>query len=158
MLKYYNELTYYIQRMIGDKEKATDIIQETYTKAIEKSRQIDIKNERAFLYKVARNIAIDECRKSNRREIITYEEGDYSIPKEEQPDEITLENVKEEILIEALNSLPKRLKQVFVLHVFDGYSKKQIAKMLDIKENSAQKYVIHATEKLSEYIQSKQWD
>ncbi len=96
--------------MVGDKEEAADIIQETYTKAIEKSKQLNIKNERAFLYKIARNIAIDQSRKNQRREFIVYEEDDFTIPKNEQPDEIILENVKEEILLEALDSLPKHLQ------------------------------------------------
>lgn len=158
MLQYYNELVYYIQRMVGDKEEATDIIQETYTKAIEKSKQLNIKNERAFLYKIARNIAIDQSRKNQRREFIVYEEDDFTIPKNEQPDEIILENVKEEILLEALDSLPKHLQQVFVLHVFEELSKKQISSMMNLNLNTVQKYVINATTKLAAYIKQKQWD
>ena len=77
---------------------------------------------------------------------------------EEQPDEIVLENIKEELLIEALETLPKHLKQVFVLHIFDGYDKKQIAKTLNLSLNTVQKYVIAATTKLTEYIEEKEWN
>ncbi|MGP2656903.1 RNA polymerase sigma factor [Malaciobacter sp. WC5094] len=156
MLKYYNELVYYVQRMIGDKEQAVDIIQETYTKTIEKSKQLDIKNERAFLYKVAKNLVIDQSRKKINRDNISFEEENFSIPKEEQPEHLAIKHLEEELLIEALNSLPKRLKQVFVLHIFDGYSKKQIASMMDLNLNTVQKYVINATKKLSDYIEEKQ--
>lgn len=156
MLKYYNELVYYVQRMIGDKEQAVDIIQETYTKTIEKSKQLDIKNERAFLYKVAKNLVIDQSRKKKNRDNISFEEENFSIPKEEQPEHLAIKHLEEKLLIEALNSLPKRLKQVFVLHIFDGYSKKQIASMMDLNLNTVQKYVINATKKLSDYIEEKQ--
>lgn len=158
MTKHYKNLLYYIQRMVGDKEQAIDIIQETYAKALEKARDIEIKNEKAFLYKIARNIVIDQARKNQIREIVTYEEEDFSIPKNEQPDEIVLENVKEELLLEALNNLPKHLKQVFVLHVFEGLEKKDIAKMMNLNLNTIQKYVINATAKLTEYIQEKNWE
>lgn len=158
MIKHYKNLLYYIQRMVGDKEQAIDIIQETYVKALEKANNIEIKNEKAFLYKIARNIVIDQARKNQIREIVTYEEEDFSIPKNEQPDEIVLENVKEELLLEALNNLPKHLKQVFVLHVFEGLEKKDIAKMMNLNLNTIQKYVINATAKLTEYIQEKNWE
>ncbi len=158
MTKHYKNLLYYIQRMVGDKEQAIDIIQETYAKALEKARDIEIKNEKAFLYKIARNIVIDQARKNQIREIVTYEEEDFSIPKNEQPDEIVLENVKEELLLEALNNLPKHLKQVFILHVFEGLEKKDIAKMMNLNLNTIQKYVINATAKLTEYIQEKNWE
>lgn len=158
MVKYYNELVYYIQRMIGDKEQAVDIIQETYTKTLEKSKKTDIKNERAFLYKVARNIVIDDYRKQKNKIFLSYEEEDFRIPKEDQPEEIALEKVKEEILLEALDTLPKHLKQAFVLHIFDGYSKKEIAKIMNISLNSSQKYVINASKKLASYIENKEWD
>lgn len=158
MLKYYKELVYFVQKMVGDREQAIEIIQETYVKTIEKSKEITIENERAFLYKVARNIVIDQSRKDKNKEFIEYEEEEYFCSKDEEPDEIVLENVKEELLLEALETLPKHLKQVFVLHVFEGFTKKQIATMMNLNLNSVQKYVITATTKLTEYIEKKQWN
>lgn len=158
MLRYYKELVYYVQKLIGDKEQAKEIIQETYVKTIEKSKEISIENERAFLYKVARNIVIDQSRKDKNKEFVEYEEEEHFCSINEQPDEIVLENVKEELLLEALDSLPKHLKQVFVLHIFEGYDKKQIATMMNLSLNSVQKYVVSATSKLTTYIQEKQWD
>lgn len=158
MLRYYKELVYFVQRMVENKDQAVEVVQETYVKTIEKSKEITIENERAFLYKVARNIVIDQSRKDKNKEFIEYEEEDYFCSENEQPDEIVLENVKEELLLEALESLPKHLKQVFVLHVFEGFTKKQIATIMNLNLNSVQKYVITATTKLTEYIEKKQWN
>ena len=158
MLRYYKELVYFVQRMVENKDQAVEVVQETYVKTIEKSKETTIENERAFLYKVARNIVIDQSRKDKNKEFIEYEEEDYFCSENEQPDEIVLENVKEELLLEALESLPKHLKQVFVLHVFEGFTKKQIATIMNLNLNSVQKYVITATTKLTEYIEKKQWN
>jgi RNA polymerase sigma-70 factor, ECF subfamily len=158
MLEYYKELVYFAQKMVGNKDQAVEIIQETYVKTIEKSKETTIENERAFLYKVARNIVIDQSRKDKNKEFIEYEEEEYFCSENEQPDEIVLENVKEELLLEALETLPKHLKQVFVLHIFEGFTKKQIATMMNLNLNSVQKYVITATTKLTEYIEKKQWN
>ena len=69
-----------------------------------------------------------------------------------------LEDKKEELLLEALSNLPHHLKQVFVLHIFDGYDKKQIAKILNLNLNTVQKYIITATAKLTEYVEKKEWN
>ena len=63
MLKYYDELVYYVQNMTNDKQLALEIIQETYAKTLEKQKDTIIENERAFLYKVARNLTFDYSKK-----------------------------------------------------------------------------------------------
>ncbi|MGD9553045.1 MAG: RNA polymerase sigma factor [Arcobacteraceae bacterium] len=151
MLKYYNELVYFVHKMVGDKQYATDIIQEAYTKALETSRTTLIENERAYLYKVAKNIVIDQSRK--KKETIPYEEEEYTIPAQDQPEEIFLEKNNQELLLKALNTLPKRSKQAFALHVLEGYTKKEIAKIMGISVNATQKYIVRATQKISEYIE-----
>ncbi len=156
MLKYYKELVFFVQKLVGDKELAMDITQETYIKTLEKSKEMFIENERAFLYKVARNIAIDLSRKDKNRVFIAYEEEDYCCQKKEEPQEIALEEYKQELLLKALDTLPKHLKHVFVLHVMEGYSKKEIASMMNLNINSVQKYIINATAKLTEYIHNEQ--
>jgi len=158
MLKYYKELVYFVQKMVGDRELAMDITQETYAKTIEKSKEMPIENERAFLYKVARNIVIDASRREKNRNIIAYEEEHHCCDVHEQPDAIAFESSKDAMLVEALGALPKHLKHVFVLHVMEGYSKKEIASMMNLNLNSVQKYVVQATTKLTEYIQNKAWN
>lgn len=54
MLKYYDELIYFALKQVGDKEKAKDIIQETYSKVLEIKEKFKINNERAYLYKIAK--------------------------------------------------------------------------------------------------------
>ena len=49
MLKYYDELIYFALKQVGDKEKAKDIIQETYSKVLEIKEKFKINNERAYL-------------------------------------------------------------------------------------------------------------
>jgi RNA polymerase sigma-70 factor (ECF subfamily) len=39
------------------------------------------------------------------------------------------------------------------LHVLEGYTKKEIAKIMGISVNATQKYIVRATQKISEYIE-----
>jgi len=158
MTKYYNELVYYVQRMIGDKEKSTNIIQETYLKTIEKSKTIEIKNERAFLYKVARNLVVDKVRKREKLPKVIYEEAEHFIPKKEQPKEIALINSREDDIKTIIENLPLRSKQAFVLHIMKGYSRKKISEIMGISVNAVQKHITRGIVKVKEQIDLDEWE
>lgn len=158
MVKYYNELIYYVQKLTNDKEKSTDIIQETYTKTLEKSKNSNIENERAFLYKVARNLVIDQSRKKKKIQKIEFEEHEHSIPKTEQPEDIALNYSRKRELKNIINTLPTRSKQAFVLHVLKGYSRQEIAKIMGISVNAVQKHITRGTKKLQEQIDLDEWE
>lgn len=90
MLEYYKEILNYVSKLVGDKESAKDIAQETFVRVMEldSNKQIN----RSFLYKTARNIVIDELRKNKKFSHVEFLEETFSIPKYEQPDEIVIED------------------------------------------------------------------
>ena len=64
MLVYYKDIFNFVTKLVGDKETAKDITQEAYAKCIELDSNKEI--NRSFLYKVAKNIVIDESRKNKK--------------------------------------------------------------------------------------------
>lgn len=158
MLHYYKELQNFVQRMVGNREYATEIVQETYTKALEVDSKITINNERAFLYKIAKNIVIDDSRKNSKIQKVIFEEEEYTIPKEEQPEELILNILKENLIKDAIEKLPSRSKQAFVLHFIKGFTRHQIAQKMGISTNAAQKHITRATQKIKEQISLQDWD
>ncbi|RBQ28842.1 RNA polymerase sigma factor [Aliarcobacter vitoriensis] len=158
MQRYYKELVIFVQKMTGDKELALEIVQEAYAKTLEKQKEMDIEHQRAFLYKVARNLTFDYSRNKKNKDFIDYEEEKIFCSKEYEPDEILMEKEKNDMLLEALDILPKNLKEVFILHFVDGLEKKQIASLLNINVNTVQKYVIRATTQITKFIEDKDWN
>lgn len=158
MLEYYKEIKYYVFKMVSDKDIAKDITQETYAKVVELSYYEKLKsnNLRAFLYKIAKNIVIDQSRKNKNTSLLPYEEERFSIPSYEQPDEIVVENNQYENLIQIVNTLPPRSKEAFILHTIDGYTRKEIADMMNISVSAVEKHIIRATKKLQEKLKQKQ--
>lgn len=152
MLEYYKEILNYIQRMIGDKESARDVTQEAYIRVLEIDSKTKIDNKRAYLYKIARNIVFDESKKNKNKTNVLYEEENHFIPKEEQPEEIINKANEQKLLMEAINTLPARNKQAFVLHVIKGYSRKEIAKIMGISTNAVEKNITRASMKIKEII------
>ncbi len=150
MLVYYKDIFNFVTKLVGDKETAKDITQEAYAKCIELDSNKEI--NRSFLYKVAKNIVIDESRKNKKISQIEFQEEIYSIPKYEQPDEIVLETNQYENLMKIVETLPNRSKEAFLLHTIDGYSRKEIAFMMGISPNAVEKHIIRATKNLQEKL------
>lgn len=159
MLNYYKELIYFVQKFSGvDKEFASDVVQETYVKVMEIDSKHVVNNHRAFLYKVARNIVIDESRRQKRIQNVIFEEDEHMIPKVEQPEHITLEEARNQDLRIIIDTLPSRSKQAFVLHVLKGYSRQTIAEMMGISINAVQKHITRASKKIQEQIDLDEWE
>ncbi|CAM3400998.1 RNA polymerase sigma factor [Arcobacter aquimarinus] len=152
MLRYYNELLYFAQKQVGDKEKAKDIIQETYSKVLEIKDKYEISNERAYLYKIVKNIVIKEALENQKIESTEYEENSHISPTYEQPEEVLIIEDQEKIFMQILEELSPRAKQAFILFTIDGYSRKEIAEILNITSNAVEKLIKRATIKIEEEL------
>ncbi|QKF67717.1 sigma factor, ECF family [Arcobacter venerupis] len=155
MLKYYNELIYFAQKQVGDKEKAKDIIQETYSKVLEIREKFEINNERAYLYKIAKNIVINQALENQKLQTTIYEENIHLSPISEQPEEILIQEDQEKIFMQIINDLPQRAKEAFILYTIDGYSRKEIAQILGVSSNAVEKLIKRATIKVEEEIEKR---
>lgn len=130
MLNYYKELLLYIKNKISNKDNAQDIVQETYERVIAISNTQKIENERALLYKVAKNLIIDLSRKNKNITEIPFEK-DTHIEKYLTEDEVIKQN-QQDILIQELKKLPAKRKEAFVLHILEGYTKEEVANIMNI--------------------------
>ena len=74
MINYYKEIFSYVKKSVFDKEVAQDITQETFSRVIKNANSTKIKNERAFLYRVAKNVMIDFFREKKRFNQISFDE------------------------------------------------------------------------------------
>ncbi|KLE01307.1 RNA polymerase sigma factor [Aliarcobacter butzleri L355] len=140
--------------MVGDKEKAKDIIQESYSRMLDIDKISPIENKRAFLYKLAKNIVFDIVRKDKHILSIEYFEEEYNIPEKEQPDELLFEENQQEMLFEILDTIPAKNAQAFILHVFEGFTRKEIASKMGITVSAVEKHIIRATEKIKDKLKN----
>lgn len=155
MLKYYNELLYFSFKLVGDKEKAKDIIQETYSKFLEIKNRYEIQNERAYLYKIVKNIVTQEAIDNQKLQQTIYEENMHFIQEYEQPENILIQEDQEKIFMQIVNELSPRTKEAYILYTIDGYSRKEIASMLNITSNAVEKLIKRATIKVEEELQKR---
>lgn len=155
MLRYYNELLYFAQKLIGNKDEARDLIQETYSRAIAVKAKSDIVNERAYLYKVAKNLATKESIDKGKMETIVFEEQIYVDTHTQHPEEMLVKEEQEAAFVQAVNALPPRAKEAFVLHTVDGYSRREIATLMGVTPNAVEKLIKRATVAIEEELAKK---
>lgn len=152
MLKYYDELLYYAQKLVGDKEKAKDIIQEAYSRVLEIKDKYEIENERAYLYKISKNIVIKEALENQKFQTTIFEENLHFAPSYEQPEEILIQEDQEKIFMKIIEQLPKKSKEAYMLYTIEGYSRKEIANMLNTTSNAVEKLIKRASLKVEKEL------
>lgn len=131
------------QRLVGNIAAAEDVTQSLWLRIQRIEDDPPIVNKRAFLFRLATNLATDYVR-SARRYRALFDGGE--LPTEVADDRPSIEQVlvdreRLKITLNALEDLPPRVRQVFMMRKFDempvveiadrlGLSRSAIAKML----------------------------
>lgn len=132
----------FLRRFVSNDHDIEDICQETVTRALEAERSREIKEPRAFLFGVARNVVRKRLDKQSRS-LIDFV-GDFSADYVES-DEPSLEQQLDErqrmlIFMESVATLPRQCQRVFVLKKVYGYRHKEIAAKLGISISTVEKH------------------
>lgn len=119
---------------VYDRERAKDLVQEAFSRTwsyLAEGKKI--KNLRAFLYRVANNLVIDEARKKKSLSLdILMEEG-FS-PEDESSPNIEQRMFGKEI-IQLVGSLEETHRTIIIMRFIDELSPKEIASILEVSEN-----------------------
>lgn len=150
MIEHYDEISYYIQRLTGDKNLAKDLTQETYTRVLEVSQTSDMSIQKAYLYKVAKNLVIDKARKDKTFIQAPYEEDKHSISEHEHPESIASQEIRKNKLKQCIQDLSPQNKKAFILHYYKGYTRKEISVIMGITTNAVEKNITRAVLKLKD--------
>lgn len=118
-------------RIQGAPDVAEDIAQEAFVQLwLGRSTFAKGGSVIAFLYRVARNLALNEVRHREVRDRLVATERDVGIPVAVAPDEALEVQGLEEAVARAIADLPRRQRTVFVLARYEGLTHLEIAKIL----------------------------
>ncbi len=144
---YHRELLNFLNRQVNDRDTAADLVQESYVRvlAAQHSGQA-ILNVRALLYRTARNLVVDQHRRTSVRRhddlsAIAEEEQPRS-PRHLQPDEALASRQVLRAYVSTIEQLPPRCREAFVLHVFDECTHAEIAARMGISVSMVEKHVV----------------
>jgi len=148
---YNRVLVRWLAIQLGDYQDACEIAQEAYTRVLTHERSRTIGYLRAYLFKVAANLAIDRLRSravAGRLEGMDLLEGLGSDASGAEPLD-TVERAADAAqeaarFWETLRELPPSYRQTLVLSRLQDLSCEQIASMMGITPRSVRRYIAHA--------------
>ncbi len=128
------------RRLVGSREEAEDLMQETYARAFRSWRSYTPgTNLRAWLFRILTNLNIDRGRREQRApDTQPIEEGDYYLynrleetgaPNDEQR---VVERLSQDAIVDALSSVPLNYREVVVLVDIGDFSYQDAAQILDV--------------------------
>ncbi len=156
---YRTELLAYLTRKVRDTETAAELTQETFTRFIAHGTggsAAAITNERAYLYRMAHNLAIDHVRLQRSRPAQDLAEDDLSAIADQAPSPEQAVTGKQELgkVREFLSTMPPRTREIFVLQRVHGMTYRAIAEQLGISESSVQKHMAKGVKHLMQHLRA----
>ncbi len=143
----------FVSFRVADAEKVKDILQESYLRLWKILLKENIENERAYLYRIARNLIIDSYRKTEAGSLDgLLEEGfDISVPEG-----ITLEEKMDAEKIKGFfRELPEKYRDIFWLRFVEEWSVKDIAEAFSLSENVTSVRIYRGLKLLRKRLQAK---
>lgn len=152
-------------RILKDKESAEDVVQQSFLKVMDKLHNIDLSDEnktKKFLMIIARNLAIDvyNSRKnlsSNTEyvEAVDIDDPEFSNLIKSPCDELIAKE-NHTLIMKHINNLSPIYKDVVLLEMIYGYSRKEIAQLLNIKYDTIKKRCERAHKMLEEALRKEE--
>ena len=157
-VKAYDELSDAIFRhcwfRIGDRERAKDLMQDTFTKSWQYiSQGTQVKNLRPFLYKVANNLIIDEYRKKKELSLDGLMAQGFEPGFDEK--KTTEQGIDVKFAIGVINQLDEKYREAVLMRYVDDLSISEIAKILGKSQISVRVMLHRAVKKLKFLLEKR---
>src|SRR5881398_611145 len=130
------------RHLVGSREEAEDLMQETYARAFRSWRSFQPgTNLRAWLLRILTNLNIDRGRRVQRSpDMQPLEEGDYflynrleeAVPEQNPDEERVIQRLSQDDAVEALSAVPHDFRDAIVLVDIGDFSYNDAAQILDI--------------------------
>lgn len=134
-------------RYMGDIKSAEDNLQESFILIFKNILNYEDKGSlKAWLCK----ITVNTCLKSLRKKVVFFDLDDIANTLSDVS--LPIDNLDETEVFRAVQKLPDKYRIVFNLYVVEGFSHKEIADLIKIKESTSRSVLTRAKEKLQNYL------
>lgn len=148
---YWQRLLRFVTGILNQEGGAEDVVQEAFIRLWMRRRELRMEGSfRAFLYTLARNAAIDERRRSGRREALS---GRADPPARPPSPMAGAEAAEIQAVAEtAIAALPPRRREVFRLARSEGLSYREIAEVMGVSPQTVANQMSRALTELHEAL------
>ena len=159
-IHYESAIKRFLGRILYRPEDVDEIAQETFLKAYSAKHKSDILSPKAYLFRVAKNIALRELtRKSVKmtdylEDAIASDEGVMGGVDSLEDEVIAQQKVSS--YCGAIVSMPPQCRKVFLLRKVHAKSHKEIAESLQITVSAVEKHIATGVKKFDAYMQAEE--
>lgn len=145
-----------LYRYTRNNSDVEELLQETYARLLTAGcrDEPEVRSVRGFALTIARNVAFDWLRHRHivPIEVVADMETLDVLDESGQIDEIVNGHQELALLVNAVQDLPDRCRQVFTLRKVYGYSQREIASRLQISENTVEQHLTKAARRCAEAL------
>lgn len=145
----YSQLVRFFRNRLGNSNDADDLSQDVFTLWLNRKEQSPVKESRAYLFKIANNVLIEHWRRNQHLAKSDTDIDDVLLEHnlattQDDPSEILEHQQRIQLLSEAIDLLPPRRREAFLLYRFDGLSQSEIAERMEISISMVEKHIAAA--------------
>jgi len=153
VLPHEQDLRSYVSRFSRGVE-VDDVVQESFLRLLRAKEAGGIANARAYLFRTARNAVLSIFRRprifaniavTDAESLNVVQDGAGVGEQVSRAEEVAM-------LLDAIESLPTRCREIFVLRKLQGLSQKEIAERLGLSEQTVQVQIGRGTRKCMEFF------
>ena len=148
-----------VYAVLTDADLLDDVMQQIWLRVWQRAGELeDVRRWRHWLYRMARNAAIDAGRKKTRRRKLWQRLGQEMLGRKEydrSPGPLRLATVSEDHgrLLGVVDAMPEIYREPFVLRHLEGMTYKQIAEALDLPMDTVGTRLVRARRLLQQSLE-----
>lgn len=144
-----DDLRRFLSRRIACPHTVSDLMQEAFLKLMGRQPAAEIRDPRGYLFRIASNLAINHGTRRRDLDALSSEPdsgpaADRALRDDRTPERVVAGPDRLRRVMEAIESLPSRCKEVFILYRFHHMNQTEIAAQLGISLSMVEKHVIRA--------------
>ncbi|SME20368.1 RNA polymerase sigma factor SigM [Bacillus mobilis] len=155
MNKYGQEILQLVYSYVNNKEIAEDVTQDIFVKCYKSLHTYKGKsNVKTWLWRIAINQCKDYVKSwYNKKVIVTEDEAAYIGVQNDSVEQTVIQNAEDRELASAVMNLPIKYREVIYLFYYEELSIKEIAIVIDVKENTIKTRLKKAKELLKKGLE-----
>lgn len=155
--QYVGELYHYVYLFVKCKEDSEEIVQEIFVKIWNRREKLnEVSSFKSYIYKAAKNLLLDEIRKSAVKAKALQILKTDSEESFEKADDRIIYNEHYQIAEQAISNLPEKRRQIFLMRTREELSLDEIAARLSISKSVVKKQLYAGISFVRKYMQENE--
>ncbi|MGE0115708.1 MAG: RNA polymerase sigma factor [Steroidobacteraceae bacterium] len=131
----------FLHARLHSEAEARDVAQEAYVRLLELDNPDAVGFLRAYLFRIAANLAVDRLRHRTVRDDPALQMELAELADERDPERIVIASEELAVVRTVVLTLPEKCRRAFLWHVFDGQSTSEIAARLGLTDRMIRMYI-----------------